>query len=68
MDNLYTVSVQNVQSFLMGQLELYKIEFIQTSDNKYLEVMNNINITNETIKKMDNTIRRLTKENLELKK
>ena len=55
-------------SFLEGQLELYKIEFSETGNNKYLDVMNRLNITLETINKMDEIIQKLSIENKELKK
>ena len=37
------------KTFLRGQLQLYKIEFVNTEDNKYLEVMNELNKTFELI-------------------
>ena len=65
--NLYTVEIQNAQHIIMGQLELYKIEFAETGDNRYLQVMNDLNQTQETIRRMDKVIRRLSKENRQLK-
>jgi hypothetical protein len=65
--NLYTVEIQNAQHIIMGQLELYKIEFAETGDNRYLQVMNDLNKTQETIRRMDKVIRRLSKENRQLK-
>jgi hypothetical protein len=71
----YKLAVNSAMNFLNGQLELYKIEFVDTGDNKYLEVMNNINSTFKLIGNMDFEIkrlskecRRLEKENKELKK
>ncbi len=64
----YLVSVQLAKSFLYGQLELYKIEFVRTENNNFLEVMNNINHTGKTIKYMDEVITRQSKEILKLKK
>ncbi|NQY44030.1 MAG: hypothetical protein HRT87_11885 [Legionellales bacterium] len=63
--NGYLTQKQEVESFLYGQLELYKIEFSQTNDNNYLEVMNNINKTINIIKRMDSTISKLSKNNIE---
>jgi hypothetical protein len=65
--NLYTVEVQKAQHILQGQLELYKIQFAETNNNKYLQVMNDLHQSLETIKRMDKVIRRLTKENRQLK-
>ena len=65
--NLYTVEIQNAQHIIMGQLELYKIEFAETGDNRYLQVMNNLNQTQETIRRMDKVIKRFSKENRQLK-
>jgi len=67
-ENRYSLAVVNAKNFLQGQLTLYKIEFSETDNNKYLEVMNEFNTTLETIIRMDNAIRRLTKQNRELKK
>ena len=55
------------ESFLLGQLELYKIEFAKTGNNKYLEVMNQLNETMKCFRHMRKTIDRLAKENRELK-
>lgn len=63
--NGYLTQKQEVESFLYGQLELYKIEFSQTNDNNYLEVMNNINKTINIIKRMDSAISKLSKNNIE---
>ena len=67
-ENRYSLAVANAKNFLQGQLTLYKIEFAETDNNKYLEVMNEFNNSLETIIRMDNAIRRLTKKNRELKK
>ena len=64
----YLLEVQELKSFINGQLELYKIEFSETGNNKYLDVMNRLNITLETINKMDEIIQKLSIENKELKK
>ncbi len=63
MENTYLLEVQNAQSFIEGRLELYKIKFAETGNNKFLETMNNFNKTLNTIKKMDLAIQRLTKKN-----
>jgi|DEB0MinimDraft_12_1074336.scaffolds.fasta_scaffold00122_31 hypothetical protein len=71
----YKLTVILAKTFIDGQLELYKIEFANTSNNKYLEVMNKLNDTFKLICNMDFEIKRLskecirlTKENKELKK
>ena len=61
-NNSYLIEVTEAKGFLYGQLELYKIEFAETDNNKYLQVMNKMNQTLETVIKMDETIRRLSKE------
>jgi len=48
-ENRYSLAVANAKNFLQGQLTLYKIEFAETDNNKYLEVMNEFNTTLETI-------------------
>jgi len=62
----YLGSIIN-ESFLKGQLELYKIEFSDTGNNRYLEVMNQLNATLNCFKHMRETIDRLAKENIKLK-
>ena len=71
----YKIALLLGTTFLFGQLELYKIRFSETGDNKYLEVMNNMHSCYKLILNMDFEIirlskecRRLTKENQELKK
>ena len=41
------IKILNAKNFLHGQLELYKVEFSETGNNDYLDVMNSLN---ETIK------------------
>ena len=41
--------VNNAKAFLLGQLELYKIQFAETGNNKYLEVMNELHKTIEVM-------------------
>jgi hypothetical protein len=48
-------------------LELYKIEFADTGNNRYLEVMNQLNATLMSFKHMRETIDRLARENIKLK-
>ena len=55
-------------AFLEGQLELYKIQFAETGDNKYLEVMNQFNVTLKCFRHQRKVIDKLYKENQELKK
>ncbi len=66
-ENRYLIRVSSAQTFLRGQLELYKIEFVETDCHKYLDVMNDLNETLETVKRMDKLINRLIKENKQLK-
>jgi len=62
--------INNTVNFINAQLELYKIEFAETSDNKYLEVMNKMNDTLKLIKDLTNaykgTCTELMKTNREL--
>ena len=67
-NNKYLLRLLNAKNFLTGKLALYKIEFIETDNNKYLQVMNELNSTLETITRMDDLIHRILKENRELKK
>jgi len=62
MKKTYLIEKQLAESFLYGQLELYKIEFSNTGNNKYLEVMNDLNRTINAIKKMDEAINKLILE------
>ncbi len=57
----YLLEVQELKSFLYSQLELYKIEFADTGNNKYLDVMNKLNKCQETVFKMDELIQELLK-------
>ncbi len=66
-ENRYIIRVSNAKNFILGQLELYKIEFSETSNNKYLDVMNDLNETLETIERMDKLIHKLILKNNELK-
>jgi hypothetical protein len=67
-ENRYEVRVANSKVFLQGQLTLYKIKFSETDNNKYLQVMNEISETLDTVMRMDNLVRRVLKKNRELKK
>ena len=58
----YLIEVQELKCFLLGQIELYKIEFTETQNNKYLDVMNKLNKCTETVNKMDELINYLIKE------
>ena len=55
------------ESFLQGQLELYKIEFSETGNNKYLEVMMQFDSTLKCFRHMKSIIEKLSKQNQELK-
>jgi len=63
----YLTEKQITENFLNGQLELYKIKFAEIGDNKYLKVMNNLNMDIEFIRKSDDVIKKLSKENKKLK-
>lgn len=54
-------------TFLYGQLELYKIEFSNTGNNKYLEVMNEMNKTIKFTENCRSVIKGLSLENSKLK-
>jgi len=56
------------ETFLQGQLELYKIEFAETGNTKYLEVMNQFDATLKCFRYMKNNLDKLAKQNEELKK
>lgn len=58
----YLIEVQELKCFLLGQIELYKIEFSETQNNKYLDVMNKLNKCTETVNKMDDLINHLLTE------
>lgn len=68
MPHFSMIDLLNTKSFLFGQIEAYKKEFSETGNNKYLEVMNELNRTIKVINHMDLTISRLALENRELKK
>lgn len=57
----------DVDNFLTGQLELYKITFQETSNNKYLEVMNNLYGSLNYIRQQQKLLERLARENNKLK-
>jgi hypothetical protein len=53
--------VNNAKAFLLGQIELYKIQFAETGDNKYLEVMNELNKTIEVMKFFESALKHRNK-------
>ena len=59
--------INNTVNFINAQLELYKIEFAETSDNKYLEVMNKMNDTLKLIKDLTNAYKGTCKELMKTK-
>ena len=63
----YKIAVINVSNFLLGQLELYKIEFSETSNNKYLKVMNELHGAYKLVLNMDYEIKRISKLNAKLR-
>tara|TARA_R110000772_G_C13293860_1_gene438256 strand:+ start:665 stop:1084 length:420 start_codon:yes stop_codon:yes gene_type:complete len=60
--------INNTVNFINAQLELYKIEFAETSDNKYLEVMNKMNDTLKLIKDLTNAYKGTCKELMKTKR
>jgi len=60
------LQIINAKTFLTGQLELYKIEFVETNDNNYLEVMNSFNNALNTVKYLEDRVNELVKEKREL--
>ena len=56
------LNINELDTFLFGQLELYKIQFSETNDNKYLEVMNDLNKAITTFRALYNTVDKLNKE------
>ena len=59
--------INNTVNFINAQLELYKIEFAETSDNKYLEVMNKMNDTLNLIKDLTTVHKKTCKELMKTK-
>lgn len=62
------LKIVKARTFLYGQLELYKIEFSRTSENRYLQVMNDLNETIETLKYLEEIIFERRKRYAETKK
>jgi len=56
----------NRRAFIEGQLKLYKIQFIETNDDKYLDVMNELNKTCEFLELSRNIVHEIHKRNKEL--
>ena len=54
-------------TFLYGQLELYKIEFANSGNNKYLEVMNEMHKTINFIKSNRVLLDKIILDNQKLK-
>lgn len=64
----------NRQAFLMGQIKLYKLEYISRDTEQYLEVMHEltktaafIELSRDMIHKMGKEIQELKAENTKLK-
>ena len=55
------------RSFLQGQLEQYKLEFIETHNEKYIEAMHEYRSCLDFLMNLDNAYRKTVKENNELK-
>ena len=62
-----SLRILSAKQFLTGQLALFKIEFVNTEDNKYLEVMNEINKTLTLIDYLEKNSIELGKQNRKLK-
>ena len=65
----------NRQAFLMGQIKLYKLEYISRDTEEYLEVMHElsktaafIELSRDMIHKMSKEIQELKTENTKIKK
>lgn len=57
----------NRKTFIEGQLKLYKIQFIETNDDKYLEVMNELSKVSVFLEKTRDVMYKVHKENKQLK-
>lgn len=55
----YDLEYINRRAFIEGQLKLYKAKFIETNDDRYLEVMNELNKTCEFMEESKNIIYKL---------
>ncbi|MAG50029.1 hypothetical protein CL621_00105 [archaeon] len=62
-----TLITFNVDSFLSGQLDLYKIEFNETGNEKYLQVMHEFKQAKESYRHLKREVQRLALENSQLK-
>lgn len=62
----FRLEYTNRRAFIEGQLKLYKIQFIETNDDKYLEVMNELNKTLSFLELCRDEIYRLHKDYIEL--
>ena len=47
----FEIDYINRRSFIEGQLKLYKLEFIETGNDSYLKVMNELNETSKFLEK-----------------
>jgi|TARA_Y100000310_G_scaffold341551_1_gene441050 hypothetical protein len=57
------LKILEAKTFLKGQLQLYKIEFVNTEDNKYLDTMNQINKTINLIDYLEKNSIEIAKKN-----
>jgi hypothetical protein len=57
----------NRKSFIDGQLKLYKIEFANTNNDKYLDVMNELSKMNVFLAKTKDVMYNVHRENKALK-
>ena len=66
-EEIAEIKIANTVQFLEGQLELYKIEFARTGNNKYLDVMNELNKSIEIIDFLNRALIYRTKQYSRLK-
>jgi hypothetical protein len=59
--------INSTKHFLEGQLKLYKMEFIETENNKYLEVMNEMNEALRVVRYLESFSKKLMKDYNQLK-
>jgi hypothetical protein len=67
-DDITKLKINDSIQFLQGQLELYKIEFANTGDNKYIATMNDIKKSIEVIDFLDRALMYRTKQYIKLKR
>ena len=63
----FELEYNNRKAFIEAQLRLYKTQFIETNDDKYLEVMNELSKTSVFLTKCRDTMYKVHRENKNLK-